>query len=242
MIRSYVFALWMWGSAAVLGLLGLPALLHRPAAMAVSKLWARGVLGGLKLICGLGYTVRGRENLPEGAAVVAVKHQSMWETVALTVVLPEPCFVLKKELGTIPVFGWYCRANGFIFVDRLAGAKALRAMTAGAKAAADRGAQVVIFPEGTRVPLGRSLPYQPGVAALAKTIGAPIVPVAHNSAVYWRHPGLERRQGSIEIEIMAPLTPGLSRPALMAALEDAIEPATKRLEAADPALKDEAPA
>ena len=233
-LRSSLFSLYLWGSALVLGVFCLPALASQRASMTVSKLWAAGCLHALRALCGLGYRVEHAERLPKGAALIAVKHQSMWETLALTVLLDEPCFVLKQELGRIPVFGWYCRANGFVFIDRSAGAKALRTMTTAAKAAAARGAQVVIFPEGTRVAPGQTAPYQPGVAALARAMDAACVPVAHDSGLYWRHPSARRLPGTITLQVFEPIPAGTPRPALMARLEAVIEPATRALEAKAP--------
>ena len=233
-LRSWAFTLYLWGSALVLGVFCLPALASPRASMAVSKFWAAGCLHALRLLCGLGYRVEHPERLPTGAALVAVKHQSMWETLALTVLLDRPCFVLKEELARIPIFGWYCRRDGFVFIDRSAGAKALRAMTTAAKDAAARGAQIVIFPEGTRVAPGQSAPYQPGVAALARAMDAACVPVAHDSGLYWRHPSVRRLPGTITLQVFEPIPAGTPRPELMARLEGVIEPATRALEARSP--------
>ena len=228
--RSALFATYLLVSALVVGVFCLPALLNRDATIAVGKAWSANVLAALRVICGLDHRLVGAENLPRGPGLLAVKHQSMWETLALTSLLERPCFVLKKELGRVPIFGWYCRAAGFVFVDRADGARALRSMTAGAKRAAAEGAQVVIFPEGTRAAVGEARPYHPGVAALARAMAVPVVPVAHDSGRFWTHPGILRRPGTITLEVLAPIPAGTPRKPLMAALTDAIEPATRALE------------
>lgn len=230
-VRSYVFAAYLAVSAVVFGVFCLPVLVSRNATIAAGQAWNRSLLTMLRVICGLGYEVRGAERLPRGAGLVAAKHSSMWETFALAALLPRPCFVLKKELARVPLLGWYARRAGFVFVDRAAGAAALRRMTAGAERAAAEGAQVVIFPEGTRAPVGRANRYHPGVAALARALGLPVVPVAHDAGCYWTHPGVLRRPGTITLDVLAPIPAGTARRELMEALEGAIEPATRALEA-----------
>ena len=231
MIRSFLFAAYLVLSALAVGVFCLPALLRRDWSLAVSKAWAGSVLRVLEAVCGLGYRVEGAERLPTGPGLVAAKHQAMWETLALTILLDRPAFVLKKELARVPVFGWFCRANGFVFVDRADGARALRSMTRGAQRAVSEGAQVVIFPEGTRAPVGRALPYHPGVAALARALDLPVVPVAHDSGRFWTHPGIRRRPGTVTVRVLPPIPADTPRKRLMADLEEAIEAETRALEA-----------
>ncbi|NNU16020.1 1-acyl-sn-glycerol-3-phosphate acyltransferase [Parvularcula sp. ZS-1/3] len=223
MIRSSLFVVFLFVFSFIVGALTFPALLKREWSIAVSKFWASGLLGALKVLCSVDDVVVGRENIPKGAALIAAKHQSMWETLKLTVLLPRPSFVLKKELKHWPIFSWYCRANGFIFIDRDAGAKTLRDMTAQSKARLLEGAQIVIFPEGTRSLPGQRLPYQPGVAALAKTLGVPTIPVSHNSGEHWVQPGPEKLPGTITIQIHPAIDDASNRRAYLKAVETAIE-------------------
>jgi 1-acyl-sn-glycerol-3-phosphate acyltransferase len=223
MVRSFFFLTTMFLGALLLGLFGWPALFKREWSIAVSKLWARTSLGALKLFCGIDDRVIGGENVPSGAAVIAAKHQSMWETLRLTVLLPQPAFVLKKELSRWPVFSWFCRANGFIFVDRQAGASALRDMTAQARIQSAHGSQIVIFPEGTRVPPGERVPLQPGIAALARALEIPVVPIAHDSGSFWVQPGPRKRPGTITMTVHPPIEDTSNRRRLMAALEEALQ-------------------
>lgn len=238
-LRSLLFAGWMWGSALVICLLCLPALLDRRAAAVAGRAWAWSVLWGARTICGLRYELRGRERLPRGAGLVVAKHSSAMETFVLMAELPDACFVLKEELRRIPLFGWYTRAAGFVFVDRLAGASAMRAMTHGARAAARWGGQLVIFPEGTRAPPGAAPRYLPGAAALSRGLSLPCVPVAHDAGAYWR-PGTRLRPGTATFEVLDALPADTPRRALMAGLEEVIEGATNALYARAPAP--EAPA
>ena len=164
--RSALFAAYLTLSAILLGMLCCWSLVRRDWALAIAKIWARGSLGALRLICGLDHELRGGERISTAPALYAVKHQSMWETVALSVLIPKPCFVLKKELLAIPVFGWWCRAAGFIGVDRAAGAAAMKQMITQARERAEEGCQILIFPEGTRIAPGEEGTYHPGVAGL----------------------------------------------------------------------------
>ena len=122
--------------------------------------------------------VRGTDHLAVAPAILAAKHQSMFETIALSAIVPRACFVLKKELRKIPVFGLWCARCGFIFVDRKAGATALRDMLAQAKQKLTDGvSHIIIFPEGTRTEPGTTAPYQPGVAALSKSLSPSYHPI-----------------------------------------------------------------
>jgi 1-acyl-sn-glycerol-3-phosphate acyltransferase len=137
--------------------------------------------------------------------------------------------VIKRELGWIPAYGWYALKAGMIPVDRSAGASALKKMVAAAERALADGRPIVIFPEGTRTAIGVRRPYQPGVAALYRQLGVPLVPVAVNSGLFWTRRSWLRRPGRIVVDILPPIPPGRDRKSVMAALEESIEAATARL-------------
>lgn len=232
-IRSAAFSLWLFLFTITVGVLGTPAILFgRDAARAVGQVWARTVLWGLRIIADVRWRVTGAENLPQGGAVIAANHQSMWETIALYALAAKPTPILKKELLATPVWGWWARAVGSIAVDRNGGATALRRMRREALAAIERGEQVIVFPEGTRVAPGTIAPLQPGVAGIYSGAGAPCVPVAHNSGLYWLHPSGEKRPGVITVRILPAIGPGLQRNVFLAEL-------AKRIEAARPDLHPE---
>lgn len=231
-LRSIGFTICNLAATAVFAVVMMPTLLlPRRAMPVVGRAWAAMVNGLVRGVIGARIEFRGMENLPDGASLVAAKHQSAWETSALLGVLPDACFVLKKELHLIPVFGWYLMRNKQVAVDRGAGAKALKSLLRGARAAVGEGRQIVIFPEGTRVPPGESRDYQPGVAALYKALQLPVVPVALNSGVCWGRRRFTKRPSPIIVEFGTPIPPGLDRADFMARLHAAIEPATQRLEA-----------
>lgn len=235
LLRSYAYLGFLSLSTALIGVFGLPFMAYRPAAWQVAKIWARSNLFAARWLCGVKSHVTGAEHFNTYPAIIAAKHQSMWETLALTLELPRGAIVLKKELKNIPMFGWWCQAVGFIFIDRDAGAKALRGMLTEAKEALAGGAShLIIFPEGTRAAPGSHAPYQPGVAALAKSLKLPVIPVAHNSGSYWKTPGPEKIPGTIRMEVFPPLPADLDRQEITAELEQIIENAVARLEAEAP--------
>lgn len=229
-IRSFAFNLTFYLWTTLITIVSLPALLvSQRATLWISGLWATVSLLLLRLIVGLSYEVRGCNNLPKGAAIVALKHQSAWDTIALWVLLENPAIVLKRSLAMIPVFGWYMGKGKAIIIDREAGAKALRPMVAAARSAAAEGRPIAIFPEGTRTPVGARGSYQPGVAALYMQLGLPLVPVALNSGLFWGRRSFLRRPGRILVEFLPAIDPGLDRRHVMAELERRIEQATAML-------------
>lgn len=232
-LRALVYNLGFYLGTAVLAILGLPVLLmSRRAAARFSRFWTGLAFRWLRLTVGLDYEVRGREHLPAGPYLAAIKHQSAWDTLALNQIFADPAVVLKQELLSIPFFGWYLRKVGMIAVDRSQGAAALRGMIAAAKAASAEGRPVVIFPEGTRGPVGERLPYQPGVVALYQQLGVPLVPVALDSGIYWGRRAFLKRPGRIVVEILPPIPAGEDRKTILPRLEAAIEDTVARLVAA----------
>jgi 1-acyl-sn-glycerol-3-phosphate acyltransferase len=231
-LRSALFNLFFFGFSASFAVSLLPLLpLPRRWLLAPIRLWAGLVILMLRLLCGIRVRVTGREHLPAegGAALVAAKHQSAFDTVVWLWLLPDPAYVLKRELLDIPVWGWLARGAGMIAVDRLAGASAMRHLLRAGQAAAAEGRQMVIFPEGTRVPPGERRPYQPGVVALAAATGLPVIPVATDSGLRWGRRAFHKRPGVITVAVLPPLPAGLQRDALLRRLEEAIEPETRRL-------------
>jgi len=229
-VRSALFNLTFYLWTMLISVIALPALLvSQRATIWISGLWAIVSLLLLRLIVGLSYEVRGGNNLPRGAAIVAFKHQSAWDTIALWVLLENPAIVLKRSLAMIPVFGWYMRRGKAIIIDREAGARALRPMVAAARSAVAEDRPIAIFPEGTRTPVGARGSYQPGVAALYMQLGLPLVPVALNSGLFWSRRSFLKRPGNILVEFLPAIEPGLDRRHVMAELERRIEQATVML-------------
>jgi len=152
---------------------------------------------------------------------------SMWDTLALYLALDQPAIVLKRELLRIPFYGWFVWKATAIAIDRGAGSRALRKMSEAARAVLAQGRPILIFPEGTRKKPGAVPDYKPGVAGLYGQLDVACVPVALNSGVYWT--GFLKRPGTIVLEFLEPIGPGMKRDAFMTLLEHRIEAATTAL-------------
>jgi len=229
-LRSLLFQIFFWTFSVLINLAYIPALLMpRGVVVRGMDIWARVSFWGLKHIAGLDYQVRGAENIPKGAALLAAKHLSMWETVALQALFEDPAIIMKRELLNVPGYGWFAQKVGMIVIDRDGGAKTVRSMIAQAKQCLADERPIVIFPEGTRKNLGAPPDYKPGVAALYTALGVPCVPIAHNSGLYWPRRGFARKPGTIIVEILPAIPAGLKRAQFMAELELRIEGATARL-------------
>ncbi|HEY0291718.1 MAG TPA: lysophospholipid acyltransferase family protein [Hansschlegelia sp.] len=206
-------------------------LMSRRQALRIGKWWARSTLALLGWMVGTRLEIRGRHNIPQGAAIVAVKHQSALETFALTPELPDPAFVLKRELTWIPFFGWFLKRLDMIALNRAAGGEALLQLIEQANRAVQAGRQIVIFPEGTRRPIGAPAQYKSGVVHLYDRLNIPCVPVAINTGVFWPRRAARLRQGVAVIEFLEPIAPGLGRAAFERAMRERIETASDALAA-----------
>jgi 1-acyl-sn-glycerol-3-phosphate acyltransferase len=195
----------------------------------VVRTWSRYVLFGLRWIVGLRVEVRGLERRPTGQGLIAAKHLGMLDTVAPFDFLPDPAFVLKKELMALPFYGWFARRAGMIPVDREAHARALKQLVRDSKQRLAEGRQIIIFPEGTRKRPGEAGDYKPGVAALYRELEAPCIPMATNSGLFWPAKGMDWKAGTAVFELLEPIPAGLKRAEFMRRLEDRIETATARL-------------
>lgn len=201
----------------------------RKWAIRALQAWASTSLWLLRVVAGISMEVRGRQFIPEGAALVAGKHQSFWETFAILPLLDDPAMVLKRELTYIPFFGWFIFKFRMIAVERSAGSAALKSLLRRAANEARQGRQIVIMPEGTRRAPGDPPDYKPGAAALYGSLNLPCVPFALNSGLFWPRRKFLRYPGTITIEFLPAIPAGLTRKAFQASLETAIEDATLRL-------------
>jgi len=229
-LRSGLFNAFFYLWTFVMTVVALPTLvMPRAAILFAVRVWIGGLNLALQAICGVRIEVRGRERVPQGAVLYAAKHQSAWDTIALLPICGFPAVVLKRELTWIPLYGWYILRLNMIPVDRAAGARALKDMVRLSRREADSGHSLLIFPQGTRVAVGAKSPYQPGVAALYGQLGRACVPVALNSGQVWPRRTFLRRPGTIVVEFLNPIPPGLRREPFMTTLEAQIEAAADAL-------------
>lgn len=229
-VRSFLFNIAFYLNLGVLLVLALVTLaLPRRAVLGMAKLWGRSSVWLLHVICGTEVELRGVDKIPKGPLIVAAKHQSTWETFALLQLFEDFTFIVKRELMWIPIFGWCMWKGGMIPVDRGAGSQALAAMTRRAREEIRGGRQLIIFPEGTRRPPGAEPRYKFGVAQLYAEIGVPCVPVALNSGLFWRRRAFRRLPGTIVVEFLDPIPPGLDKDTFFRRLQSDIETATARL-------------
>jgi 1-acyl-sn-glycerol-3-phosphate acyltransferase len=219
-VRSALFALVFYSGTLVAVLLAFPAAaIGQGPLTAVTHGWARYHRWCARLLLGVRSRVGGRPR--QGAVIVAAKHQSMFETIEMLLVLDRPAVVMKRQLADIPLWGWVARRYGVIPVDREGGAAALRRMLKAAREAIADGRPILIFPEGTRVRPGEKPPLQPGFAGLYKSLGVPVVPVALDSGLVWPR-SFVKRPGVVKMCVGEAIPTGLKRPEVEAEVHRAI--------------------
>lgn len=230
LLRSLLFAVAFYVTTALFLVLG-SWLFFAPRSWAMEGLRQHALvsLWLLRHITGTKMEVRGREHLPDGPCLVVAKHQSAWDTFALVPLFKDPAIVLKDELKWIPFYGWFCVKFEHILVKRDRAAVALRAMVEAGKQRIAAGRQVVIFPEGTRRVPGAPPDYKPGYVALYEGLGVTCVPLALNSGMYWPRRSMLRYPGTIVVEFLPPIPPGMPRKAFKVELERRLEQASTAL-------------
>lgn len=188
--------------------------------------WSRFVMWILRFVVGIDYEIIDRENIPNQPCIIACKHQSMWETIIFHTLFLSPVYIYKKELLRIPIYGWYVSRMNCIKVDRSAGSSALKDMLKQTKLYLSRGYNVVIFPQGTRVPYGASVdnyPYQVGIAAMYLSANVSVVPAVLDSGKFWDKSMIMKKRGKIKLKFLEPIKPGLDKKEFMQILENTME-------------------
>ncbi len=220
LLRSIVFNVLFYLNTALYLIAALPTFfMPYRAIIAVAKSWGRTNLKLLR-VAGIDYEIRGLDKLPKGPIIVAAKHQSAWETFALLPLFNSPTFIMKRELQWIPIFGWLTIKGRMVPVNRGAGSAALAQMAERARIELADNRQLIIFPEGTRRPPGAEPKYKFGVAHLYAAEGVPCVPIALNSGLFWPRRSIRRLPGTVIVEILDPIMPGLAKDEFFKRLQD----------------------
>ncbi len=199
----------------------------------VGAWWGSLSIWIMRLTCGLSYKKEGEGHLQQamaqGTVILASRHQSAWDTMIYWHELRNVAFVYKKELDKVPILGAYLRRMGMVSIDRDQGAASVKKLLRQAKNMAKTGRPIVIFPEGTRSEYGEPATYNPGVAALYKSLNVPVIPVALNSGKYWGRRSLEKKRGDITLKYLEPIQPGLSKDDFMKVLTEQLETESAKL-------------
>ena len=194
--------------------------------------WCRSTLAVVRRLNGIRYRIEGAENLPDGPAVLLSKHQSAWETLAFPAIMPRPlCYVFKRELLYVPFFGWALGMLKMVHIDRKEGKYAFASVVKQGKARMKEGAWVIMFPEGTRTPVGKQGKYKTGGARFAIDAGAPVVPIAHNAGHVWPRNSFLKYPRTVTVSIGKPIeSVGLTPDQLNTRVEAWIEAEMRRID------------
>lgn len=202
---------------------------YRPAC-AIARFYAGIILHLARWCCGIRWEVRGWENVPAGPAIILAKHQSAWETVFMNSQFPSQCWIIKKELAWVPFLGWGLLGIRSIAIDRSSGHSAVEQIVEQGRKRLAQGMWVSIFPEGTRIPVGKRGRYGAGGAILATRTGTPIVPLAHNAGEYWGRYAFRKHAGTVQVVIGKPIvTAGRGPAEVNAEVEEWIEARMREL-------------
>lgn len=227
-LRSLVFVGLIYFMMIPVGLIYLPAALRsRDGAIAACKAWCVVVIFLARWMVGLKVEVRGTP--PTEACLIAAKHQSFLDIILIYNSVPRGKFVMKRELTKAPILGWYAKRIGCVPVDRGKRAQAVQKMLADVTAGKADPGQLIIYPQGTRIPPGVKAPYKVGSSVLYTELGQPCYPVACNVGLFWPKKGIMRKQGTAVVEFLDPIAPGLEGEAFMAKLEEVVETRSNKL-------------
>ncbi len=236
-IKSIFFNIYFYFLTMILVLVCLPLLIFSYKGMLiVSRFWEMILTSGMKLFFSLTINVIGKHD-PKKQVIYAVKHHSAWETVFCTGFFRMPAIVLKKELVFLPIIGLYFLIGGSIAISRENTLQALKKISLKAKKAVDKGRSIMIFPQGTRVPINddkKQYPYLPGVYFIYKQSNLPVIPVAHNAGLFWPKNSFMKfpnnlKSNAVSIQFLDEIPVGLNKHDFMQLLEEKIESGTHKL-------------
>jgi len=225
LIRSVLFMLIFYIWTILCCIVCSPSLiLGRDSVNSFQVFWSHSVIFLLRVVAGVKLELRGQEYIPRDVgALIAMKHQSAFDTFALHAIVGNPAFIMKKELLKIPLYGTYCKRSGMIPIDRKGGASAFREMMKAVRDAVNLNRQVIIYPEGSRMPPGTKGEYKSGIYGMAKFLQMPVIPLAVNTGVYWPKSGIMKKPGTIVFEFCPPIQFSDDKKQFMSDLEQVME-------------------
>ena len=229
-IRSILFYVFLALWTILMGIICFPYLfvsyqyLRKPV-----NIWLKGIFKLLQIICNITYEIRGKENIPSYAVLVASKHQSAFETFALFYHINNSIFIHKRQLFFIPIFGQYLKKINMISIDRSEGTIAMRKMLKQTKQKIQEGKSIIIFPEGTRKKPGENPDYKTGIAGIYKNLETEVLPVAVNSGHYWPKHTFIKKPGKIIIKFLQPIPTKLEKKEFLERIESVIEEETNKI-------------
>ena len=234
LVRQILFNICFYGFTFLYCFLGLPTLLLPRAIYFKILLWYFNTVYKIeKYVLGLDYEVRGLEHLPrDGRYIIAAKHFSAYETMKLHLLFPDPAIIMKRELKSIPLWGWHAAKSDMIFIDRGSRDVALKSIIQGGKRMKDMGRPIIIFPQGTRVNIDDTIqnrPYKFGIMRMYDELQLPIIPLAMDSGVYWGKNAFLKKSGKAVFEFLPPIPAGLDSQTAFQTMVDGIETASQKL-------------
>ncbi|MEM6667007.1 MAG: 1-acyl-sn-glycerol-3-phosphate acyltransferase [Pseudomonadota bacterium] len=231
-MRAYLFSAAYWTLSVLYVLLALPFLIlpGRGVVRAIIKSYTRAMNLALRYLAGIKKDVRGRENLPEGAFIIAAKHQSWGDGFMVYPEVENLSFVTGDHLEKLPLVGGILRKLGAIVIDTCGGGERKAAsLVEGMQQAKVEGRRVLIYPEGHLAPVDTHFRYKAGVWHMARAMDVPVVPVATNLGLFWQQEEFQKQQGTAVIEFLPPIQPGEDKSAFLAELTEAVETCTAEL-------------
>jgi 1-acyl-sn-glycerol-3-phosphate acyltransferase len=231
-IRSIIFNILLVCWTLILGIVSMPILFMPKGNVLftkIAKIWACIILKLLEFICQLKLEVRGRKNIPKNPYIIAAKHQSALDIIALIALLDVPKFIMKESLKYIPVIGIFSYKMGMIMINRAGGSKTIKIIIEKSKEILNKNDNILIFPEGTRTKIGEKVRYKSGIYAIYKEVKVKILPVALNTGLYWGRNSFIKYPGTFIIEFIPLIDLGLEKKEFEEILTDKIESTCEKI-------------
>ncbi|MBA5724012.1 1-acyl-sn-glycerol-3-phosphate acyltransferase [Candidatus Liberibacter sp.] len=231
LIRSIIFNILFCINILLAAIISIPLWLlsTKKQFMRFARIWVNIQQLLLKYVTKTCLKVEGLEHIPPKGCIIAIKHQSSWDTIFFLTCLNDPIFIVKRSIFYIPLFGWYCFRLGMIGVDRNSKRIDMRNIIKRSQKTVEQNRQLVIYPEGTRRPPGAKTIYKKGIAHIYNSLSVPVIPIVVHAGLFWPHKGFMRYPGNFKVRILPPIPPGMPKEDFFAKLQDNMEYESKKL-------------